>query len=142
MQIHVFFTMRKKIKKIKLKFAEGEFMSIIEQLQTFVDNGGRIQTGVEPKYGEPFYGTYIEQKLKKEFHVGNRVHIKIKYRSKKREEYDCLILNIGYSFEVLISGKQVWKSKKNKKSFPYYCIEDISLIKKAEENFDIKIVKE
>ena len=132
--------MQKKIKKIKLKFAEGEFMSIIEQLQTFVGNGGRIRAGVEPKYGESFYGAHMEQRLKKEFHVGDRVHIKIKYRSKKREEYDCLILNIGYSFEVLISGKQVWKSKKNKKSFPYYCIEDISLIKKAEENFDIKYV--
>lgn len=132
--------MRKKIKKIKLKFAEGELMSIIKQLQTFVDNGGRIQTGVEPKYGEPFYEAYMEQRLKKEFHVGDRVHIKIKYRSQRREEYDCLILNIGYSFEVLISGKQVWKNKRNKKSFPYYCIEDISLIKKAEENFDIKYV--
>lgn len=32
MQIYVFFTMQKKIKKIKLKFAEGELMSIIEQL--------------------------------------------------------------------------------------------------------------
>ena len=49
MQIYVFFTMQKKIKKNKLKFVEGELMSIIEQLQTFVDNGGRIQTGVEPK---------------------------------------------------------------------------------------------
>lgn len=49
MQIYVFFTMQKKIKKNKLKFAEGELMSIIEQLQTFVDNGGRIQTGVEAK---------------------------------------------------------------------------------------------
>lgn len=84
--------MQKKIKKIKLKFAEGEFMSIIEQLQTFVGNGGRIRAGVEPKYGEPFYGAHMEQRLKKEFHVGDRVHIKIKYRSKKREEYDCLIL--------------------------------------------------
>ena len=115
-------------------------MSIIEQLQTFVDNGGRIQTGVEPKYGEPFYEAYMEQRLKKEFHVGDRVHIKIKYRSQRREEYDCLILNIGYSFEVLISGKQVWKNKRNKKSFPYYCIEDVSLIKKVEGSFDIKHV--
>lgn len=57
--------MQKKIKKNKLKFAEGELMSIIEQLQTFVDNGGRIQTGVEPKYGEPFYEAYMEQRLKK-----------------------------------------------------------------------------
>lgn len=59
--------MQKKIKKIKLKFAEGEFMSIIEQLQTFVGNGGRIRAGVEPKYGEPFYGgphgTKIEKRI-------------------------------------------------------------------------------
>lgn len=63
--------MQKKIKKIKLKFTEGEFMSIIEQLQTFVGNGGRIRAGVEHKYGEPFYGAYMEQRLKKEFHVGD-----------------------------------------------------------------------
>lgn len=77
--------MRKKIKKIKLKFAEGEFMSIIEQLQTFVDNGGRMQTGVDLNTENHFMGPTLNKGWKKNSMSGIEYILKLNIVVKKEK---------------------------------------------------------
>lgn len=50
-------------------------MDIINKLYTFVENGGRLEKGREPVYGEPFYHDYMYQLIKLKYEIGDRLRI-------------------------------------------------------------------
>lgn len=48
-------------------------MDLISKLYDFVENGGRLEAGKEPVYGEPFYPEYMCQLVKSTYEIGDRV---------------------------------------------------------------------
>ena len=50
-------------------------MDLISKLYDFVENGGRLEAGKEPVYGEPFYPEYMCQLVKSTYEIGDRVQV-------------------------------------------------------------------
>ena len=110
-------------------------MDNIEKLVNFVENGGRLIKGEEPKYGQPFYGDYMKQYILAHYNLGDKVKV-----TTDRQDYEGMILNIGFRFSLLVSGRKVHKDKRNKKDIVYGDIQSIELIKEKDDSFDLAIV--
>ena len=49
----------------------------ISTIQQFVKNGGRYEKDREPAYGEPFYGKYMEQLIKRDYELGDKIQVEM-----------------------------------------------------------------
>ena len=86
----------------------------ISTIQQFVKNGGRYEKGREPAYGEPFYGKYMEQLIKKDYELGDKIQIEMD----NGKVYSGLLMrNAWYYMDLLVSGSKIWKSRQNLKAF-------------------------
>jgi len=108
---------------------------MIDRLVNFVENGGRLHKGEEPKYGQPFYGDYMKQYISAHYNLGDRVKV-----TTDRQVYEGMILTIGFRFNLLMSGRKVHKDKRNKKEIRYEEIQTIELIKEKDNLFDLAVV--
>ncbi|MEE1255558.1 MAG: hypothetical protein UHN47_03465 [Lachnospiraceae bacterium] len=113
---------------------------MIEQLKLFVENGGRIRENEEPKFGEPFYGEYMQQFLSLHYKPGDRVKLQEKIHNNESKTYEGIIIALDYSLSLLISGKKVHKDKRNKKDIRYIFIESIEMVEAGDGTFDISTV--
>lgn len=117
---------------------------LIKRLQEFVQNGGRLRAGEEPKYGEPFYGNYMQQYISANYNLGDKVSITAEFRSYTGailEIYSGTILEIYSScLTTLTSGKTVHKDLRNIRYEPFSYIKSIELIKKNTEDFDLSVI--
>lgn len=107
-------------------------MEFIETLTQFINNGGRLHKNAEPKYGEPFYDSYMKQYILIHYKPGDKIRIKTDTRA-----YEGKILTIDYCLEILTAGRKVYKNKKNKATIRYEKIIDIELISR-DDSFDLK----
>ena len=82
-------------------------MDIINKLYTFVENGGRLEKGREPVYGEPFYHDYMYQLIKLKYEIGDRLRIE----SEDGTIEGIMISFCNYEITLLTSGNKVWKRK-------------------------------
>ena len=82
-------------------------MDIINKLYTFVENGGRLEKGREPVYGEPFYHDYVYQLIKSKYEIGDRLRVE----SEDGTIEGIMISFCNYEITLLTSGNKVWKRK-------------------------------
>lgn len=113
---------------------------MIEQLISFVENGGRIRENEEPKFGEPFYGEYMEQILPLHYKPGDRVKIVEKIHDNESKTYEGMIIAFGYALKLLVSGRKVHKDKRNKKEIRYVNIQSVEMVKPDDGSFDLSAV--
>lgn len=132
----------------------NELQNTISKLIEFVDNGCRINKGVEPKFGEPFYGQYRMLVTKRDFSIGDRVSVIYSqnkyhlYGSYDRmdewlgcENIEGTVLAIDkYDMAILIKGRKVWANERNVRRLCYTHIVSISLTKKVSEGFDLQSI--
>lgn len=112
---------------------------MITQLKDFVENGGVLRLGENPKYNEPFYGEYMKQYLLANYKAGDKIRLH-EESNEKSVIYEGVILSIGYRLSLLISGRKVYKDKRNKKDFNYRFIKSVELLIKNDGTFDLSIV--
>lgn len=106
----------------------------ISTIQQFVKNGGRYEKGREPAYGEPFYGKYMEQLIKKDYELGDKIQIEMD----NGKVYSGLLMrNAWYYMDLLVSGSKIWKSRQNLKAFNLNNIKTLTLIEKRTPEFDM-----
>lgn len=106
----------------------------ISTIQQFVKNGGRYEKGREPAYGEPFYGKYMEQLIKKDYELGDKIQIEMD----NGKVYSGLLMrNAWYYMDLLVSGSKIWKSRQNLKAFNLNNIKTLTLIEKRNPEFDM-----
>lgn len=101
-------------------------MDLISKLYDFVENGGRLEAGKEPVYGEPFYPEYMCQLVKSTYEIGDRVQVE----SENGMCSGVIIALDGYDMTLLISGNKVWKNQQNVKEIPWHHIRSVELSKK------------
>lgn len=111
-------------------------MDLISKLYDFVENGGRLEAGKEPVYGEPFYPEYMCQLVKSTYEIGDRVQVE----SENGMCSGVIIALGGYDMTLLISGHKVWKNQQNVKKIPWHHIRSVELSKKRKSDFDINSV--
>ena len=111
-------------------------MDLISKLYDFVENGGRLEAGKEPVYGEPFYPEYMCQLVKSTYEIGDRVQVE----SENGMCSGVIIALGGYDMTLLISGNKVWKNQQNVKKIPWHHIRSVELSKKRKSDFDINSV--
>lgn len=110
------------------------FTDEISTIQQFVKNGGRYKKGKEPAYGEPFYGKYMEQLIKKDYELGDKIQIEMD----NGKVYSGLLMrNAWYYMDLLVSGSKIWKSGQNLKAFNLNNIKTLTLIEKRNPEFDM-----
>ena len=80
----------------------------ISTIQQFVKNGGRYEKDREPAYGEPFYGKYMEQLIKKDYELGDKIQVEM---DNGKVYSGVLMRNAWYYMDLLVSGSKIWKSK-------------------------------
>ena len=106
----------------------------ISTIQQFVKNGGRYEKDREPAYGEPFYGKYMEQLIKKDYELGDKIQIEMD----NGKLYSGLLMrNAWYYMDLLVSGSKIWKSRQNLKAFNLNNIKTLTLIEKRNPEFDM-----
>ena len=115
-------------------------MDIINKLYTFVENGGRLEKGREPVYGEPFYHDYVYQLIKSKYEIGDRLGVE----SEDGTIEGIMISFCNYEITLLTSGNKVWKRKNagchsaNTKYVRMYRIKSVELIEKKKPDFDLE----
>lgn len=114
--------------------------NMIEQLKSFVENGGRIRAKEEPRFGEPFYGDYMKQFLQLHYKPGDKVQLQEKVYSGAVCTYEGIIIALDYDLILLISGRKVHKDKRNKKCFNYTFIKSIEMVEPDDGSFDLSVV--
>lgn len=108
-------------------------MELIQKIQEFVKNGGRLRAGVEPRRGEPFYAEYMEKKIKSLYKPGDKIQI-----IAGDTVYVGTLLSAWCNrVSLMVEGKRVWKSKDNVKDILTKRIQADSLIEPKQDNFDI-----
>ena len=119
-------------------------MDIINKLYTFVENGGRLEKGREPVYGEPFYHDYMYQLIKLKYEIGDRLRIE----SEDGTIEGIMISFCNYEITLLTSGNKVWKRKNagchsvNTKYVRMHRIKSVELVEKKKPDFDLDVVDE
>lgn len=107
---------------------------IISTIQQFVKNGGRYEKDREPAYGEPFYGKYMEQLIKRDYELGDKIQVEMD----NGKVYSGLLMrNAWYYMDLLVSGSKIWKSRQNLKAFNLNNIKTLTLIEKRNPEFDM-----
>ena len=110
------------------------FTDEISTIQQFVKNGGRYEKGREPAYGEPFYGKYMEQLIKKDYELGDKIQVEM---DNGKVYSGVLMRNAWYYMDLLVSGSKIWKSRQNLKAFNLHNIKTLTLIEKRNPEFDM-----
>lgn len=106
----------------------------ISTIQQFVKNGGRYEKDREPAYGEPFYGKYMEQLIKRDYELGDKIQVEMD----NGKVYSGLLMrNAWYYMDLLVSGSKIWKSRQNLKAFNLNNIKTLTLIEKRNPEFDM-----
>lgn len=131
----------------------GELLNTINKLSEFVDNGGRLNKGVEPKFGEPFYDQYRMLTTKRDFSVGDKVSVVYsgnmyqdindpdEYEWMNCEKVEGIVLAIDiYDLVLLVKGKKVWANRQNVRYLRYTNIVSVGLVEKVSEGFDLQEV--
>lgn len=113
---------------------------MIERLNSFVKNGGRLREGDEPKFDEPFYGEYMKQFLPLHFKPGDRVRLQEQDRSGESRIFEGVIIALDHELKLLTSGKKSHKDRKNEKFFNYSFIKCIEMIAPGDGSFDLSVV--
>lgn len=106
----------------------------ISTIQQFVKNGGRYEKDREPAYGEPFYGKYMEQLIKKDYELGDKIQVEM---DNGKVYSGVLMRNAWYYMDLLVSGSKIWKSRQNLKAFNLHNIKTLTLIEKRNPEFDM-----
>ena len=106
----------------------------ISTIQQFVKNGGRYEKDREPAYGEPFYGKYMEQLIKKDYELGDKIQIEMD----NGKVYSGLLMrNTWCDIDLLVSGSKIWKNRQNLKYFNFNNMKTLTLIEKRNPEFDM-----
>lgn len=126
-------------------------IDVLENLSLFVDNGGRYNKGIEPKFGEPFYDQYRMLTTKRDFSVGDKVSVVYsgnmyqdindlnEYEWMNCEKIEGIVLSIDvYDLVLLVKGKKVWANRQNVRHLRYANIVSVSLIEKVSEDFNLQ----
>lgn len=115
---------------------------MIKEIMSFVENGGRLRKGEEPRYGEPFYGKYLKQYMSLHYKLGDKVKLQEVFPNGENKTYEGIIISMDYDLHLslLTSGKTVHKDKRNKKYIHYSFIKSIELIKAGDGKFDLSAV--
>ena len=106
----------------------------ISTIQQFVKNGGRYEKDREPAYGEPFYGKYMEQLIKRDYELGDKIQVEM---DNGKVYSGHLMRNAWYFMDLLVSGSKIWKSRQNLKAFNLNNIKTLTLIEKRNPEFDM-----
>ena len=107
---------------------------MISTIQQFVKNGGRYEKDREPGCGEPFYGKYMEQLVKRDYELGDKIQVEMD----NGEVYSGLLMrNTWCDIDLLVSGSKIWKNRQNLKYFYFNNIKTITLIEKRNPEFDM-----
>ena len=84
-------------------------MYTIGKIQQFVENGGRYEKGREPAYGEPFYSDYMEQLVKRDYQIGDKLQVEMD----DGLIYSGILMQADWRYiKLIISGNKIWKSQK------------------------------
>ena len=106
----------------------------ISTIQQFVKNGGRYEKDREPAYGEPFYGKYMEQLIKKDYELGDKIQVEMD----NGKVYSGLLMrNTWCDIDLLVSGSKIWKNRQNLKYFNFNNMKTLTLIEKRNPEFDM-----
>lgn len=106
----------------------------ISTIQQFVKNGGRYEKDREPVCGEPFYGKYMEQLVKRDYELGDKIQVEMD----NGKVYSGLLMRNAWSYmDLLVSGSKIWKSRQNLKAFNLNNIKTLTLIEKRNPEFDM-----
>lgn len=106
----------------------------ISTIQQFVKNGGRYEKDREPAYGEPFYGKYMAQLIKKDYELGDKIQVEMD----NGKVYSGLLMrNTWCDIDLLVSGSKIWKNRQNLKYFNFNNMKTLTLIEKRNQEFDI-----
>lgn len=106
----------------------------ISTIQQFVKNGGRYEKDREPAYGEPFYGEYMQQLIKKDYELGDKIQVEMD----NGKVYSGLLMrSCCRDVEILVLGNKVWKNRQNLKSLFLEDVTALKLIKKRNPEFDM-----
>lgn len=115
---------------------------MLDKIKEFVENGGRLRKGEEPRFGEPFYGDYMKQYLSLHYKPGDKVKLQEVFNNGESKNCEGIIISMDYDLHLslLTSGKTVHKDKRNKKYIHYSFIKSIELIKADDGKFDLSAV--
>lgn len=106
----------------------------ISTIQQFVKNGGRYKKDREPVCGEPFYGKYMAQLVKRDYELGDKIQVEMD----NGEVYSGLLMrNTWCDIDLLVSGSKIWKNRQNLKYFNFNNMKTLTLIEKRNPEFDI-----
>lgn len=106
----------------------------ISTIQQFVKNGGRYKKDREPVCGEPFYGKYMAQLIKKDYELGDKIQVEMD----NGKVYSGLLMrNTWCDIDLLVSGSKIWKNRQNLKYFNFNNMKTLTLIEKRNPEFDI-----
>lgn len=110
----------------------------LEKLCSFVQNNGLLNKNIPPKPNEPFYDFYIETMIHKmKIGLGDMVSITCDNENKITGRIINDIQIENGSVDLLLSGKKVWKSRKNVAYISLRNIIKIEKLSSAEEDFNI-----
>lgn len=113
---------------------------MLEGLRAFVENGGRIRAGEEPRFGEPYYREYMKQYFNLHYRVGDIISVQYMGHDGNVKPYEGPILSLQWNLQLLVSGRTVHKDRRNLKELSWDRIQDVTFIRKRDESFDISIV--
>lgn len=106
----------------------------ISTIQQFVKNGGRYEKDREPAYGEPFYGKYMAQLVKRDYELGDKIQVEMD----NGNVYSGLLMrNTWCDIDLLVSGSKIWKNRQNLKYFNFNNMKTLTLIEKRNPEFDM-----
>lgn len=113
---------------------------MLSELLSFVENGGRIRKGEEPRFGEPYYREYMKQYFNLHYRVGDIISVQYMGHDGNVKPYEGPILSLQCGLQLLISGRTVHKDQRNMKILSWEQIRDVTFIRKRDESFDISVV--
>jgi len=116
--------------------------SILLELKDFVENEGVYDKSAPPKFNEPYYGLYMQQKMKAMgINSGDKVtftYMPDPSAPSNKEIYENVtVIETGTWLKFLTQGRSIWKTRENFKSAIPGRITDICITKKADNNFDV-----
>lgn len=112
-------------------------MYTIGKIQQFVENGGRFEKNREPAYGEPFHSDYMEQLVKRDYQIGDKLQVEMD----DGVIYSGILMNAYWRYiKLIISGNKIWKNKKNLKDIRLENVKTITLVEKRKAQFDMDTV--
>lgn len=106
---------------------------MLSELLSFVENGGRIRKGEEPRFGEPYYREYMKQYFNLHYRVGDIISVQYMGYDGNVKSYEGPILSLQWNLQLLVSGRTVHKDMRNLKELSWDRIRDVTFIKKRDD---------